>query len=85
MPVSASREHSLANVRKTPEEMVEQVRAIAALRDELVDAAGDLDRVTSRVEHLLAHGTGADVQRGWREAGADDAGIVTRASERTLA
>ena len=35
MPVSASREHSLANVRKTPEEMVEQVRAIAALRDEL--------------------------------------------------
>lgn len=35
MPVSASRAHSLANVRKTPEEMVEQVRAIAALRDEL--------------------------------------------------
>jgi hydroxymethylglutaryl-CoA lyase len=35
MPVSASREHSLANVRKTPEEMVEEVRAIARLRDEL--------------------------------------------------
>lgn len=35
MPVSASHAHSLANVRKTPEEMVEQVRAIAALRDEL--------------------------------------------------
>ena len=35
MPVSASRAHSLANVRKTPEDMVEQVRAIAALRDEL--------------------------------------------------
>ncbi|MGV2863031.1 hydroxymethylglutaryl-CoA lyase [Achromobacter sp. ESBL13] len=38
MPVSASRAHSLANVRKTPEDMVEQVRAIAALRDELAPA-----------------------------------------------
>jgi hydroxymethylglutaryl-CoA lyase len=35
LPVSASREHSLANVRKTPEDMVEEVRAIAKLRDEL--------------------------------------------------
>ncbi|SEJ71412.1 hydroxymethylglutaryl-CoA lyase [Achromobacter sp. NFACC18-2] len=35
MPVSASRAHSLANVRKTPEEMVEEVRAIARLRDEM--------------------------------------------------
>lgn len=35
MPVSASREHSLANVRKTPEEMIGQVRAIAALRDDV--------------------------------------------------
>jgi hydroxymethylglutaryl-CoA lyase len=32
MPVSASVAHSLANVRKTPTEMVEEVRAIAALR-----------------------------------------------------
>jgi len=38
MPVSASRAHSLANVRKTPEEMVEEVRAIARLRDELAPA-----------------------------------------------
>ncbi len=38
MPISASREHSLANVRKTPEEMVEEVRAIARLRDELAPA-----------------------------------------------
>ncbi|KRC78638.1 3-hydroxy-3-methylglutaryl-CoA lyase [Achromobacter sp. Root83] len=35
LPVSASREHSLANVRKTSEDMVEEVRAIAKLRDEL--------------------------------------------------
>lgn len=32
LPVSASAAHSLANVRKTREEMVEEVRAIAALR-----------------------------------------------------
>ena len=35
LPVSASPAHSMANVRKTPEQMVEQVRAIAALRDEI--------------------------------------------------
>jgi len=35
MPVSASRAHSLANVRKTPEDMVDTVRAIAALRDDI--------------------------------------------------
>jgi hydroxymethylglutaryl-CoA lyase len=34
MPVSASAAHSLANVRKTREQMVEEVRAIARLRDE---------------------------------------------------
>ena len=33
MPVSASAAHSLANVRKTREEMVDEVRAIVALRD----------------------------------------------------
>ena len=35
MPVSASAAHSLANVRRTPEAMVEEVRAIAALRNEV--------------------------------------------------
>jgi hydroxymethylglutaryl-CoA lyase len=35
MPVSASVAHSLANVRKTPAEMVDEVRAIAELRDAL--------------------------------------------------
>jgi hydroxymethylglutaryl-CoA lyase len=33
IPVSASHQHSLANVRKTPQAMVEVVREIAALRD----------------------------------------------------
>ena len=35
IPVSASAAHSLANVRKTREQMVAEVRAIVALRDEL--------------------------------------------------
>lgn len=35
MPVSASTAHSLANVRKTPSEMVEEVRVISNLRREL--------------------------------------------------
>jgi hydroxymethylglutaryl-CoA lyase len=35
IPVSASAAHSLANVRKTREEMVEEVRAIVRLRDEV--------------------------------------------------
>jgi len=35
MPVSASAAHSLANVRKTREQMVEEVRAISGLRREM--------------------------------------------------
>jgi len=35
MPVSASREHSMANLRMTPEEAVEQVRKVRRLCDEL--------------------------------------------------
>ena len=33
IPLSASREHSLANVRRTPTDMLEQVRKICAARD----------------------------------------------------
>lgn len=39
MPVSASVAHSLANVRKTPTEMVEEVRAISDLRREIAPQA----------------------------------------------
>jgi len=35
LPVSASAAHSLANVRKTREEMVEELRAVAALRRDI--------------------------------------------------
>ncbi len=39
LPVSASAAHSLANVRKTREEMVEEVRAVVALRNALAPQA----------------------------------------------
>jgi hydroxymethylglutaryl-CoA lyase len=38
MPVSVSRQHSLANVNMTPEQAVDQVRAVVALRNTLPDA-----------------------------------------------
>ena len=40
IPVSASEAHSLANVRKTPAQMVEEVRAIVALRNEQAPQVG---------------------------------------------
>jgi hydroxymethylglutaryl-CoA lyase len=39
IPVSASEAHSLANVRKTPLQMVDEVRRIAALRDDIAPNA----------------------------------------------
>ena len=38
IPVSASAAHSLANVRKTREQMIAEVRAIVAIRDELASS-----------------------------------------------
>jgi hydroxymethylglutaryl-CoA lyase len=35
LPVSASTAHSMANVRKTPEAMVDEVRAVLSLRDDM--------------------------------------------------
>jgi hydroxymethylglutaryl-CoA lyase len=35
LPVSASKAHSLANVRKTREQMIEEVRSVVALRNEI--------------------------------------------------
>jgi len=39
MPISASRAHSLANINMTPEQAVEQLAAVVALRASLPDAA----------------------------------------------
>lgn len=40
VPVSASQAHSLANVRKTPDQMIEEVRLIAALRRDTAPQVG---------------------------------------------
>jgi carboxylate-amine ligase len=48
-------------------------------------ASGDRDWVTAAVEELLGRGNGAAQQRRWRDAGADDAALVARAVERTVA
>jgi len=40
IPVSASTAHSMANVRRTPQDMVEQVRAIVALRRDSAPGVG---------------------------------------------
>jgi hydroxymethylglutaryl-CoA lyase len=79
LPVSASEAHSLANVRKTREQMIEEVRAIAALRDERAPQA--------RVEAGISTAFGCTLQGevpedeviriavAAAEAGADEVGL----------
>jgi hydroxymethylglutaryl-CoA lyase len=79
MPVSASRAHSLANVRKTPEDMVEEVRAIDALRRSSAPNAG-LEAGISTAFGCTLQGEVAedDVIRlavQCAEAGADEVGL----------
>lgn len=50
-----------------------------------LEAAGDLEWVSSRLKELLARGNGAIRQRQWRADGADDTELVARAVEATLA
>ena len=79
LPVSASEAHSLANVRRTPAQMVEEVRRVVALRDE---RAPDV-----RVEAGLSTAFGCTIQgavdedavirlaEALAEAGVDDVGL----------
>jgi hydroxymethylglutaryl-CoA lyase len=79
IPVSASAAHSLANVRKTREEMVEEVRNILALRNEVAPHVG--------VEAGISTAFGCTIQGEVKEddvvwlaaqviaAGADEAGL----------
>ena len=79
LPVSASQAHSLANVRKTPAEMVDVVRQVARLRDEI--APGTLVEVgMSTAFGCTLQGQVAedDVIRlavACAEAGADEVGL----------
>ncbi|WP_460460803.1 glutamate--cysteine ligase [Angustibacter peucedani] len=69
----------------TPRPAAEVVHALLDHVGPALRSNGDHDRVTARVEHLLAHGTGARRQRdAVRSAGAFSA-AVTAAVEATLA
>jgi hydroxymethylglutaryl-CoA lyase len=79
LPVSASEAHSLANVRKTTAQMVEEVRAIAQLRDERAPTV-KLEAGISTAFGCTLQGTVAedDVIRlaaQCAEAGADESGL----------
>ncbi|MGE8617211.1 MAG: hydroxymethylglutaryl-CoA lyase [Achromobacter spanius] len=79
MPVSASHAHSLANVRKTPEDMVEQVRAIATLRDELAPhvklEAGISTAFGCTLQGLVPEDYVIRLAQMCVEAGADESGL----------
>ncbi len=79
LPVSASAAHSLANVRRTREEMVEEVRAIAALRRDVAPHVG-LEVGISTAFGCTLQGAVAEDDVIWlatqcMAAGADEAGL----------
>jgi hydroxymethylglutaryl-CoA lyase len=79
LPVSASAAHSLANVHKTREQMIDEVRAIARLRDEIAPLV--------KIEAGISTAFGCTIQGEVKEddvvwlaseciaAGADEAGL----------
>ncbi len=62
----------------------EQVRRLLAHVTPSLRAYGDLDAVTTRLDHLLMHGTGADQQRAAFERRHRVADVVADAVDRTL-
>lgn len=79
MPVSASEAHSLANVRKTREQMVEEVRAIARMRDELAPhvklEAGISTAFGCTLQGLVPEDDVIWLAEQCVEAGADESGL----------
>ncbi|CAN5400382.1 hydroxymethylglutaryl-CoA lyase [soil metagenome] len=79
VPVSASAAHSLANVRKTREEMVEEVRAIAALRRDIAPHVGFEAGLSTAFGCTLQGAVPEDevirLAAQCIEAGADEAGL----------
>jgi hydroxymethylglutaryl-CoA lyase len=81
VPTSASREHSLANVRKTPEESIEEVRRISALRETL--PPGGRPAVEAGISTAFGCSLEGQVSEDWVirmaallvEAGADSVGL----------
>jgi hydroxymethylglutaryl-CoA lyase len=79
IPVSASAAHSMANVRKTREEMMEEVRAIARLRDEIAPGV-KIEAGISTAFGCTIQGEVTDDDVVWTaagciEAGAEEAGL----------
>jgi len=79
LPVSASAAHSLANVRKTREDMVEEVRRIAALRRDIAPHV-KLEAGISTAFGCTLQGAVAEDDVVWLagaviEAGADESGL----------
>ncbi|KQW59307.1 hydroxymethylglutaryl-CoA lyase [Variovorax sp. Root411] len=79
MPVSASVAHSLANVRKTPTEMVEEVRAIAELRNAIAPQvkleAGISTAFGCTLQGLVPEDDVIRLAAQCIEAGADESGL----------
>ena len=79
MPVSASAAHSLANVRKTRVEMIEEVRAIATLRSDIAPKV-KLEAAISTAFGCTLQGAVPEDEVIWLaaqciEAGADESGL----------
>lgn len=79
LPVSASAAHSLANVRKTREEMVEEVRRIAALRRAIAPhvkmEAGISTAFGCTIQGAVAEDDVVWLAAAVIEAGADESGL----------
>ena len=79
IPVSASAAHSLANVRKTREEMIDEVRAIVRLRNDLAPHV-KIEAGVSTAFGCTIQGLVPDEEVVWTasqcvEAGVDEAGL----------
>lgn len=79
IPVSASAAHSLANVRKSREQMVEEVRAIVALKNELAPnvkiEAGIATAFGCTLQGTVAEDDVVRLAASVIEAGADESGL----------
>ena len=79
LPVSASPAHSMANVRQTPEQMLETMRAIARLRDEIAPKvhieAGISTAFGCTLQGLVPEDDVIALAIGCAQAGADECGL----------
>ena len=79
LPVSASHAHSLANVRKTPDAMVEELRAVCRLRDERAPhvkvEAGVSTTFGCTLQGVVDEDEVIRIALACAEAGADDVGL----------